>query len=218
MNKFATSELQEMEKKLGGYQYLLTFRYANLCIKADPMALLPVTVAVGAVGMNIEELADVVSLDDFHLAVIPRSQDTLRDIQQGVMEAHPEFDVSMEQVEEDDDSTSQFLVYGMPDVDKERRDLLVEAAKSLHDECKLRMDAVLMDEKQSFAELLATEPDSLKEVADALNEKHREYVGNIDELLDKKLADIEDAFSHYKETHPDESADAFDVTMGMILK
>ena len=218
MNKFATSELQEMEKKLGGYQYLLTFRYANLCIKADPMALLPVTVAVGAAGMNIEELADVVTLDDYHLAVIPKSDDTLRDIQQGVAEVHPEFLVSLEQVEEEDETVSRFLVYGMPDVDKKRRDLLVETAKSLHDECKLRMDAILLGEKQSFVELLSTEPESLKEVADALNEKYREYVGNIDELLEKKLADIEEAFEHYQQQHPDESVGDYDVTVEMMLK
>ena len=218
MNKFATSELQEMEKKLGGYQYLLTFRYANLCIKADPMALLPVTVAVGAAGMNIEELADVVTLDDYHLAVIPKSDDTLRDIQQGVAEVHPEFLVSLEQVEEEDETVSRFLVYGMPDVDKKRRDLLVETAKSLHDECKLRMDAILLGEKLSFVELLSTEPESLKEVADALNEKYREYVGNIDELLEKKLADIEEAFEHYQQQHPDESVGDYDVTVEMMLK
>ena len=207
-----------MEKKLGGYQYLLTFRYANLCIKADPMSLLPVTVAVGAAGMNIEELADVVTLDDYHLAVIPKSDDTLRDIQQGVAEVHPEFLVSLEQVEEEDETVSRFLVYGMPDVDKKRRDLLVETAKSLHDECKLRMDAILLGEKLSFVELLSTEPESLKEVADALNEKYREYVGNIDELLEKKLADIEEAFEHYQQQHPDESVGDYDVTVEMMLK
>ena len=207
-----------MEKKLGGYQYLLTFRYANLCIKADLMSLLPVTVAVGAAGMNIEELADVVTLDDYHLAVIPKSDDTLRDIQQGVAEVHPEFLVSLEQVEEEDETVSRFLVYGMPDVDKKRRDLLVETAKSLHDECKLRMDAILLGEKLSFVELLSTEPESLKEVADALNEKYREYVGNIDELLEKKLADIEEAFEHYQQQHPDESVGDYDVTVEMMLK
>ena len=69
MNNFILSEIKEIEKKFGSYQYLLTFRYANLCIKADAMSLMPVTVAVGATGMNIEEVAEVAELDDYHLGI-----------------------------------------------------------------------------------------------------------------------------------------------------
>ena len=34
------SLIHEMEGRLGGYVTLLVYRYANLCIKAQPMALL----------------------------------------------------------------------------------------------------------------------------------------------------------------------------------
>lgn len=218
MNSFITSEIKTLEKKLGGYQYLLTFRYSNLCVKADPMSLLPVTVSVGHVERNIEEVAEVSQMDDFHLAVIPKRMDVLRDVQQGVFDAHPEFKLSIEQLDEDDPD-NKFLLYEMPPVDKQRHDLLTETTKSLYEECKARMDGVLIEEKKIFAELLAEEPESLKGVSDQLNEKHSNAISDIQELRDKKLEEIETAYEKYLEEHPqtEVSDDKLDVTMSMHL-
>ena len=204
MNSFAESEIKEIEKKFGSYEDLLAFRYANLCVKADPQSLLPVTVVVGATGQNIEEVADVFNMDEYHLAVVPKNQDLLFDIRQALFEAHPEFEVSQEQMDEDDPA-SAFLLCKMPDVNKERYDVLVEATKNLHDECKARLDEVLLDEKSGFAELMAEEPESLKEVADQLNEKHQEAEASIRDLRDKKLDEIADAYEKYLSEHSGQS-------------
>ena len=195
MNNFTISEIQEIEKKLGGYEYLLTFRYANLCIKADAMSLMPVTVAVGATGMNIEEVAEVAEMDEYHLGIIPKNPDLLRDIEQAVLYAHPEFRIIHQEMEEGNPG-STFLICEMPRVDKQRRDVLTEATKSLHDECKAQMDAVLLEEKNGFAEMFAEDPESLKEAADLLNEKHRDALNDIMDLRDKKLEEIEDAYTN----------------------
>ena len=226
MNKFSETEIKSFEKKLGSYHYLLTFRYSNLCVKADPMSLLPVTVTVGSREQNIEEVAQVVQMDDFHLAVMPKHMDVLRDVQQGIFEAHPEFIMTIEQMDEDD-ADSRFVYCEMPPVDKQRHDLLTEATKSLYEECKARMDAVLLEEKRSFVELLAEDPQSLQEVVDQLNEKHSDAVSDIQELRDKKLEEIEEAYEKYLEEHPqeeeekDETEDSqqsdIDVTQSMHL-
>ena len=200
MNNFIISEIKEVEKKFGSYQYLLTFRYANLCIKADAMSLMPVTVVVGATGMNIEEVAEVAELDDYHLGIIPKNPDLLHDIEHAILYAHPEFKISQHEMEEGD-PTSTFLVCEMPEVDKNRRDTLTQATKSLHDECKAQMDAVLAEEKNGFAELMADSPESLKEVADQLNEKHSEALSDIRDLRDKKLEEIEEAYARHLQGH-----------------
>lgn len=218
MNSFTTSELKAFEKKLSSYQYLLTFRYSNLCVKADPLSLLPVNVIVGSREQNIEEVAEVVQMDDLHLAVIPKRMDVIRDVQEGIFEAHPEFIMSIEQMDEND-ADSRFIYCEMPPVDKQRRDLLTEAVKNLYEECKARMDAVLLEEKRIFVELLAEDPESLQEVVDQINEKHSNAVSDIQELRDKKLEDIEDAYEKYLEEHPqtEVSDDKLDVTMSMHL-
>ena len=209
MNKFSETEIKSFEKKLGSYHYLLTFRYSNLCVKADPMSLLPVTVTVGNMERNIEDVAEVVQMDDFHLAVMPKRMDVIRDVQEGIFEAHPEFKTSQEQMEEDD-ANSKFLLCEMPPVDKKRHDLLTEATKSLYEECKARMDAILLEEKKIFVELLAEDPQSLQEVVDQLNEKHSNAVSDIQELRDKKLEEIEDAYTKYLEGHAQEEEEMED--------
>ena len=214
MKSFTQSEIKEIEKKFGGYQYLLTFRYANLCIKADPMALLPVSVMVGGAALDIEKTADVTILDDYRLAVTPKNQDLVLDIKFGILEAHPEFKADIEQLDEDDPA-SQFIVCTMPDVDKDRHDLLVNATNSLHDECEARMDAVLLEEKEGFAELLSDKPEGLKQVADELNSKYQESLDHIDELRDKKLEEIEEAYRKYCEEHSEEQSSGLSSSSGL---
>jgi hypothetical protein len=50
--------IHEMEGKLGGYVTLLMYRYANLCIKAQPLALLSAEIEDEELGtMKIEDVA-----------------------------------------------------------------------------------------------------------------------------------------------------------------
>ena len=221
MNSFTTSEIKAFEKKLSSYQYLLTFRYSNLCVKADPISLLPVSITVGNMEQNIEDVAQVVQMDDFHLVVIPKQMDVLRDVQEGVFEAHPEFKMSIEQMEKNDPN-SRFILCEMPPVDKPRYDLLTEATKNLYEECKARMDAVLIEEKRIFVELLAEDPESLQKVVDQINEKHNNAINDIMDLRDKKLEEIEEAYAKYLEDHAQEDDDKrqqsdIDVTQSMHM-
>ena len=183
------------------------------------MSLLPVTVTVGNMERNIEDVAEVVQMDDFHLAVMPKRMDVIRDVQEGIFEAHPEFKTSVEQMEEDQ-ADSKFLLCEMPLVDKKRHDLLTEATKSLYEECKARMDAVLLEEKKIFVELLAEDPESLQETVDQINKKHSDAVSDIQELRDKKLDEIEEAYAKYLENHTqmeEEDQANVDVSHSMYL-
>ena len=221
MNSFTTSEIKAFEKKLSSYQYLLTFRYSNLCVKADPISLLPVSITVGNREQNIEDVAQVVQMGDFRLVVVPKQMDVLRDVQEGIFEAHPEFKMSIEQMEKNDPN-SRFVLCEMPPVDKPRYDLLTEATKNLYEECKARMDAVLLEEKRIFVELLAEDPESLQKVVDQINEKHNNAINDIMELRDKKLEEIEEAYAKYLEDHPQEDVNKsqqsdIDVTQSMHM-
>jgi hypothetical protein len=221
MNSFTTSEIKAFEKKLSSYQYLLTFRYSNLCVKADPISLLPVSITVGNREQNIEDVAQVVQMGDFRLVVVPKQMDVLRDVQEGIFEAHPEFKMSIEQMEKNDPN-SRFVLCEMPPVDKPRYDLLTEATKNLYEECKARMDAVLLEEKRIFVELLAEDPESLQKVVDQINEKHNNAINDIMELRDKKLEEIEEAYAKYLEEHAQEDVNKsqqsdIDVTQSMHM-
>ena len=54
------STIHEMEGRLNGYLALLIYRYANLCVKAQPMALLSAEIIdeeLGALTSNTVEYA-----------------------------------------------------------------------------------------------------------------------------------------------------------------
>ena len=190
MNVFITSQIESVEKKMAGYHALLSYRYSNLCVKADPTSLLSVTLVMGSTEKDIEEVAEVAKpKDDYHLIVIPK------------MQQH------------------RFLLYEMPEVDKDRRDFLNQAVDSLYDECKARIEAVTNDQKMTFAEFLSGKPEELKEANDQLNKSHDDYMAKIQSLLNLKRQEIEEGYQRYliKHENDDAQTNGFDVTSSMKL-
>ena len=134
MNVFITSQIESVEKKMAGYHALLSYRYSNLCIKADPASLLPVTLIMGSMEKNIEEVAEVAKpADEYHLAVVPKMQDFIMEINQAVLDAHPEFKMELKPLG-DGNEHHRFLLYEMPEVDKNRYDFLNQAVDNLYDD------------------------------------------------------------------------------------
>lgn len=107
-----------------------------------------------------------------------------------------------------EDNTGLFLVYTMPDVDKNRRDLLTEAVKSLHTECMMRIDSLYAHHAEIFTEVLLSttsikDGDLLKNRLTEIYDQHKERA---DMLRDEKLQEIDDAYARYtlKQSHPKE--------------
>ena len=202
MNVFITSQIESVEKKMAGYHALLSYRYSNLCVKADPSSLLSVTLVMGSTEKDIEEVAEVARpKDDYHLIVIPKVQDFIMDINQAVQVAHPEFKVEQKPLGDGNDQ-HRFLLYEMPEVDKDRRDFLNQAVDSLYDECKARIEAVTNEEAN-----------------DQLNKSHDDYMAKIQSLLNQKRQEIEEGYQRYLITHEndDTQTNSFDVTSSMRL-
>ena len=201
MNVFITSQIESVEKKMAGYHALLSYRYSNLCVKADPSSLLSVTLVMGSTEKDIEEVAEVARpKDDYHQV------------------AHPEFKVEQKPLGDGNDQ-HRFLLYEMPEVDKDRRDFLNQAVDSLYDECKARIEAVTNEQKMTFAEFLSGKPEELKEANDQLNKSHDDYMAKIQSLLNQKRQEIEEGYQRYLITHEndDTQTNSFDVTSSMRL-
>ena len=221
MDLFFKTKLNSAEKKMGSYMTLLYFRYQNLCVKAEPAALIPVDVHVFDETMNIEEVAEVAVTDDYHLAIIPNTNDHLQPILQAVTFAHPEFKLSMKKTEVADEDRD-YLEYEMPEVDKNRRDFLNEAVKSLHDEAQMKIDQVYTEEKASCAQLLSQSPQDLDEVNLELERMHDDTLSTIHGLRDDKLEEIEDGYERYlSEQYNLDGGDGttdHDVTHSMLMQ
>ena len=140
------------------------------------------------------------------------------DINQAVLVAHPEFKVEVKPLC-DGNEQHRFLLYEMPEVDKERRDFLNQTVDSLYEECKARIEAVTTDQKMTFAEFLTSKPEELKEANDQLNKSHDDYMAKIQSLLNLKRQEIEEGYQRYliKHENDDAQTNGFDVTSSMKL-
>ena len=221
MDFFFKTQLNSAEKKMAAYMTLLNFRYMNLCVKAEAGSLIPVTVNILGEDMNIEDVAEVGIPDDYHLAVIPKNDEYLESIIQAVAFAHPEFKLDMKSTKMGAEER-KMLEYEMPQVDKNRYDLLTQAVKSLYDEATVKIDQVYVDEKAGYTELLSQKPEDLDEVNSELDRIHDETLRNILSTRDDKLQEVEDGYLRYltqrASQEPAVEHSDFDVTQSMVMQ
>ena len=206
MTNYIAVELTEFEKKMSGYIMLFNYRMTNLCVKAEPTALLPVTVALDSSEYNFEDVAVTMRPDEFTFDVYPKNQNNLQAIVRGVEEMHPEFKMEVKTEKQDDGKEIHHVVYTMPDVDKTRRDLINETSKIFHKECLAKLNVCYVKQQtqmtEAFEHLSASDVDEAK---DSLKKIYEESKKQADKLLDAKLQETEEAYQHYLEGKKDDN-------------
>ena len=217
--------LGEAKGKMNGYVSLMVFRYSNLCVNADAASLLPVTIVIDDEEMNIEAVADVGIPDENVLAVIPKDPDNLFAIGKGVMKAHPEFRMDLVQNENSDDEEDKYLTFTMPEVDKNRHDLLIDGVDGLYQQCETRVSAVLdIYSVRIGKELVGVDPSVIDAVKDQLQELHDFFKDLMEKATETKKKEIEDAYQAYlaeqaeKEQQKQETDAAHNVAASMSMK
>lgn len=220
MNNYVISEIESAQKKMSGYIALLNFRFMNLCVKAEVASLLPVTVYIDGQECNIEEVANVNMPNEYQLGVYPKDPERLPDIIAAIYEAHPEFKMEKKTIGDSDDEASMIALYTMPEVNKDRYDLLMNAVKGLHEECKTRLDKIYGDYQARFAKMLVDAPsqdvEEAKKALDELNDKCRDMERD---LLIKKEDEIEEAYQKYlREEEEKKNAEPdYDISKGFKI-
>lgn len=221
MKLFYETVIKGCSDKMSGYLTLLHFRYMNLCVKSEPASLMPVTISFLGEDKNIEDVAQVGQPDDFHLAVVPENKNMTDLIVQSIFLAHPEFKLARKTIGSGEEAT-EYLEYEMPEVDKNRRDLLNEAVKSLHDEAKVRIDEVHAEQKADLAEYIKEPSSDLDEANEELDRLHDEYIIKVHELRNTKVQEVEEGYQRYLSEHGDQVNEgedsSFDVTMNMVMQ
>lgn len=198
--------LGESKSKMNGYVMLLTLRYANLCVKADAMALLPVTVVVDGEEMNIEAVADVAMLNDYVIAVSPKDPQALFDIGKGVMLAHPEFKMDVVQNEDGDKEEDKYLTFTMPEVDKDRHDALNDGVDTLYNQCKAKIDGVLAKSGELIIKAMeGFDPQTVDTIKDELQNLHDFFDNTLKQMTDAKKQEIAEAYQQYQDKQNQEA-------------
>lgn len=208
--------IHEMEGKLGGYVTLLVYRYANLCVKAQPLALMSTLVEDEEEGnMKIEQVAGLMLPDEFHMKLIPYDPRFNYPLCKAIKKEHPEFKQELVKPDNSTDEDERHLILTMPLVNDDRHDELTDAVNVLYDGCKAQVDKTVASYKVKLEPKIAPlTSDEHDEAQNAFDTSVKTHTDMIDKVKADKLQEIEEAYQHYlaeqaeKQTAADEKAAA----------
>ena len=221
MNSYYYAQLKDFTEKARGYNMMFNYRMMNLCVKAEPGALVPVIVTVGGKDYNLEEVAQIRRPDDYVFEIRANNGDYLQNIIDGIMDVHPEFVFEMKTEKDIEDKDVNYAQYTMPEVDKDRYDLLSETTKAFYNECLISIDAVYAQKEAKLAEVAVHAPaEDVQQIKDELDEYYNNAKDEAQKMRDMKLQEIEEAYLHYQEKEQDREIgkiNSFDYSQGMRL-
>ena len=195
MNMYITAAIKDLQDRLNAHLTLLTYRYSNLCVKAELGSLMPVTVAADK-EYNIEDVAKVATPDEYRLEVYPNHEDYQKPIIEAIFDVHPEF--KMEVVDDPGDTGTTHIVYTMPDVNKDRRGLLKNTAKVFYEECNIEIEKECGKYITSLSDLDGRLPmEEVSEISMVLKHIREDYREKSNDLYQQKLAEIEEGYQQY---------------------
>ena len=203
MKRALSNQYDQLYEKLKGYVAMLNFRYLNMCIKVEPASLIPVKVNIEGSEKNLEQVAMVTKKDDYRFWILPKYDDDMKAICEGIAKVHPEFrqkEMTMKIEGLEGEGTShdvRYLQLTMPEVDDKYYKALKDAVDVFYDQCKTLMEAAANQAKAEIAVKSVGEPkedvDGIKKEVDKLIKSSEE---SRDKLRDKKLKDIEEAYKN----------------------
>ena len=194
--------LDDASKKMSGYAALFNFRLMNLCIKAAPEALLPVSVDVGGTVVNLEDVAlarNAPERDD-QFEIYPKDRDYLVPLLKGLNDVHPEFKIEIKDIEGEGDERMQFILATMPEVDDVRHEVLKDAVAVLSDECDAKIQATFSFYSAQIPLKLEGAPaDEMNEAKDALQEVFDNHKDICKQFRTQKEDEIEEAYQLFQD-------------------
>ena len=225
MRKSIETLIDEMKTKMSGYAVLLQYRYMNLCVKAEPAALLSISV-IDEEGeeSDLESVASACLANDYQFEIYPHESKMVFAISKGIKEAHPEFKIDVKSEENSNDSgedENKYILCTMPEVNKDRHDTLLDGVNTLYDQCKGKLDTNHTVYKSRLtAKLLGGSEEETKEAEDKLEEVYNKHDEICLQFKSDKIKEIEEAYQRYlteqanKQAEADEKAAARGVNAG----
>ena len=206
MRRATIREFDSLGEKYTNYIGIMDFRFRNLCIKSDPMALLSVKVLIEGELRNIEQCADVGKDNDYQFMVFPKYEEDLGQIAKGILEVHSEFKVEgktmpIESVDENGNDQTvdvKYLLLTMPVVNDDRYKVLKDGVDAIYQDCKIQMESANNISKAKFAELA---PGETKEDLDKLDKElkrlNKQWNEQRDKIHQAKLDEIDAAHNKW---------------------
>lgn len=191
-----------MEGRISSRLLSMKFHLCNVCVDADPVALLTISVPDGGMDRKLEEFVDVAKTDEMTFAFVPHEGTDLEMIVPAIGKAHPEFktEFALFKKSAGSDETVPILVVKVPPVDEHRKDILEKAVGTCKDAYCTYVDGEVNVTKVKMAPYL---PNASKEDQDAvgqiLKDKAKTYKDMAEEAAGEKIKKIGEAYQKWLE-------------------
>lgn len=228
MNNKTINELfDETKQKMNGHTMLFYFHLSNLCIKADPMALLSATIKIDGKDLNLEDVASVSLPNDNQFAVKPKDTEYIMPITKGIKLEHPEFKLE-EKIEKDEITGEDNVViyYTMPEMNEERHNVCLEYIKANFDATSAKLEAIFSQGSAKVAlKMTGASEENIKLAKDTLQEIYDWHTDTLKKLKEDKEKEVEDAYQAYlaseqaenKASLEKQAAEGFDQVFSMEM-
>jgi ribosome recycling factor len=201
MKRAIIKVLHDMESQLSGQSAVATYGYMKLCVKAEEMALLSVSINIEGEEKYIEEVASVVKPDDYTFIVIPHFDEDLTAVKSGIHAQYPAFKLEVESktvdVYENKEGdkpipvTVKYLKVTMPSVDDDRQTELTQDVNKIYEQCKSQMAKTYNAAKANMEVMLKNESDDVKnEAKDCFDAAKKKWADHRDKVYDEKIKEI----------------------------
>lgn len=206
MNRAAIREFDKMSDSLSTLNAQFAYRLMNLCVKSEPVALLPILVNIEGELQKLEECAQISKDDDYTFKVFANYSSDIPALAQGIFKTHPEFkqemfDEEVEYIDEDGEERVDkvpYILLTMPDVDDERYDVLKDGVKVIYEDTKVRMENVIANADAKMAELMAGESEAdIEKVKKNRDKQVKTWTEQRDKIHAEKLQEIEEAHNKW---------------------
>ncbi len=195
-----------MSDSLSTLNAQFAYRLMNLCVKSEPVALLPILVNIEGELQKLEECAQISKDDDYTFKVFANYSSDIPALAQGIFKTHPEFkqelfEEEVEYIDEDGEERVDkvpYILLTMPEVDDERYDVLKDGVKAIYEDTKVKMENVIANADVKMAELMAGESEAdIEKVKKNRDKQVKTWTEQRDKVYNKKLKEIEEAHSKW---------------------
>lgn len=148
----------DFQQNLNGNVGFLLYCFMNLCVKAEGAAFLSSEFVLGGQVVPIEDLGNVSIPDKSRLCVVPKEEEYIPLIIQGVLQEHPELrpavmtvdqgklvEVDETDEQEDQEEVQKLVVFTVPEVNEDRYDVLKQGVDTFYEKCKVDMEKTIQN-------------------------------------------------------------------------
>jgi hypothetical protein len=191
------------------------FCMLNICVKAEPVALIPIKVTINGNEYDIEDIANMGLPNKSQYCLIPNNESHIEPLIRDVLKEHPELKAEvkvmtkdgfydMDEVDDGEDRQKVVLLT-VPPVDKDRHDTMIELVDLFNKKCKNDMEIIKVKSDAKIGKALLNESE---ETIDEVKENVETLTNSYSDMREKQISDkkeeIEEAYKLYLENHEKE--------------